>query len=75
MVNYWSADHVYRHHPTAITAFWLVLMVVLNLLRALVFLNIKPCRRAGHSQVYFARLLFSDLYRLDSQNGTPELPP
>jgi hypothetical protein len=36
MVNYWSADHVYRHHPTAITAFWLVLMVVLNLLRAFV---------------------------------------
>lgn len=75
MVNYWSADHVYRHHPTAITAFWLTLMLVLNLFRAFLFLNIKPCRRAGHSQLYFARLLFSDLCRENSSNIPAELSP
>ena len=75
MVNSWSADHVYRHHPTAITAFWLTLMLVLNLFRAFLFLNIKPCRRAGHSQLYFARLLFSDLCRENSSNMPDELSP
>ena len=75
MVNYWSADHVYRHHPTAITAFWLTLMLVLNLFRAFLFLNIKPCRRAGHSQLFFARLLFSDLCRENSSNIPAEPSP
>jgi hypothetical protein len=75
MVNYWSANHVYRHHPTAITAFWLTLMLALNLFRAFLFLNIKPCRRAGHSQLYFARLLFSDLYRENSLNIARGLSP
>ncbi|MDH7512825.1 MAG: transposase [Clostridiales bacterium] len=75
MVISWSADHVYRHHPTAITAFWLTLMLVLNLFRAFLFLNIKPCRRAGHSQLYFARLLFSDLCRENSSNIPAELSP
>jgi hypothetical protein len=75
MVSYWSADHVYCHNPTAITAFWLVLMLVLNLFRAFLFLNIKPCRRAGHSQLYFARLLFSDLCRENSLNIPAEPSP
>ncbi len=30
MVTHWHANHVYRHHPTAITAFWLTLMLVMN---------------------------------------------
>jgi hypothetical protein len=75
MVNSWSADHVYCHHPTAIAAFWLTLMVVLNLFRAFLFLNIKPCRRAGHSQLHFARLLLSDLCRENSSNIPVELSP
>lgn len=75
MVTHWSADHVYCHHPTAITAFWLVLMLVLNLFRAFLFLNIKPCRRAGHSRLYFARLLFSDLCRENSLNIPAERSP
>ena len=42
MVTFWYADHVYKHHPNAICAFWLTLMLVLNLFRAFVHLNIKP---------------------------------
>jgi len=75
MVNYWSADHVYRHHPAAITAFWLTLMLALNLFRAFLFLNIKPGRRAGHSQLYFARLLFSDLSGENSLTSARGLSP
>jgi len=62
MVTYWHADHLYCHHPTAIVAFWLTLMLVLNLFRAFVYLNIKPELRSKHTHLYFARLIFSGLY-------------
>lgn len=62
MITYWHADHVYRHHPNAIPAFWLTLMLVLNLFRAFVYLNIKPCLRYKHSNLYFATLISSGLY-------------
>lgn len=75
MVNYWSADHVYRHHPAAITAFWLTLMLALNLFRAFLSLNIKPSHRAGHSQLYFARLLFADLSGENSLASAQGLSP
>ena len=61
MVIYWHADHLYCHH-TAIVAFWLTLMLVLNLSRAFVYLNIKSELRSKHSNLYFARLMFSGLY-------------
>lgn len=71
MVTYWNADHVYRHHSNAISAFWLTLMLVLNLFRAFVYLNIKPCLRARHSDLYFARMIFAGLY-----DGTyQKIPP
>lgn len=71
MATYWYANHLYRHHPTAITAFWLTLMLVLNLFRAFVYLNIKPELRYKHSNLYFARLCFSGLY-----DGTyQKIPP
>ncbi|WP_176235949.1 transposase, partial [Candidatus Hakubella thermalkaliphila] len=57
MVTYWHANHVYHHHPTAIVAFWLTLMLVLNLFRAFLYLNIKPEWRSKHTQIYFAMLI------------------
>lgn len=62
MVTCWHADHVYRHHPRAIVTFWLTLMLVLNLFRAFLYLNIKPALRSKHTQLYFATLLSSALY-------------
>ena len=71
MVTYWHADHVYKHHPNAIAAFWLTLMFVLNIFRAFVYLNIKPCLRHRHSDLYFTRLIFAALY-----DGTyQKIPP
>lgn len=71
MVTYWHADHVYRHHPNAITAFWFILMLVLNLFRAFVCLNIKPELRYKHSNLYFAMLIFSGLY----DGSLQKIPP
>jgi hypothetical protein len=71
MATYWHANHVYHHNPTAITAFWLTLMLVMNLFRAFVNLNIKPELRAGHTQLHFACLLSAGLY----EDGDSEKPP
>jgi hypothetical protein len=71
MVTYWHGDHVYRHHATAIIAFWLTLFLALNLFRAFVSLNIKPVRRARHTELYFARVLFSALHEETFHNRSP----
>lgn len=71
MVTYWHGDHVYRHHPTAIIAFWLTLLLALNLFRAFLSLNIKPIRRARHTELYFARLLFAALHEETRRNRSP----
>jgi hypothetical protein len=70
MVTYWYVDHVYKHHPTAICAFWLALMLMLNLFRAFIYLNIKPQLRHKHSNLYFARLISLGLY-----DETQKIPP
>lgn len=71
MVTYWSADHIYRHHPVAIIGFWLTLMFALNLFRAFICLNIKPVRRRRHTELYFARLLFAGLQEEIVRNRSP----
>ncbi len=71
MVTYWHADHVYRHHPKAIIAFWLTLFVALNLFRAFVSLNIKPVHRAKHTDLYFAKVIFAGLHEETFPNRSP----
>lgn len=71
MVTYWYADHVYKHHPVAISAFWLTQMLMLNLFRAFIYLNLKAQLRRKHSHLYFARLISSGLYA----ETRPKIPP
>lgn len=71
MVTYRHLDHIYRHHPNAITAFRLTLFFALNLFRAFVCLNIKPVRRARHTDLYFAKLLFAGLQEENFHNRSP----
>jgi len=71
MVTYWYADHVYKHHTNAIAGFWLTLLLVINLFRAFVCLNIKPVLRDKHSNLYFARLIFSALH----ESELVKIPP
>lgn len=56
----WHADHVYRHHPQAILAFWLMVLLALNLFRAFYSLNLKPAFRDRHTQLYMAALIAAD---------------
>lgn len=71
MVNYWHADHLYRHHPNAIIGFVLTLMITLNLFRAFVNLNIKPQLRAEHTDLYFSNRIFTGLYDAALSKGFP----
>lgn len=60
LATYWHADHVYRHHPRAIEAFWLMVLLALNLFRAFYTLNLKPAFRDRHTQIYIASLVAAD---------------
>jgi len=62
MGTVWHADHIYRHEPAAITAFLLTVMATVNLFRAFVLLNIKPCFRARHSFLWFAQQITAGVF-------------
>ena len=62
LVNYWHADHVYRHDPVAIEAFWLLTMLAFILFHAFINLNLKPQIRYKHTKLHWAKLLTAELY-------------
>jgi len=62
LVNGWHADHVYRHDPTAIEAFYLTAFLAFNLFHAFLTLNVKPALRYGKTDSFWARVLASDIY-------------
>jgi hypothetical protein len=73
MVNHWSADHVYKHEPTAMLIFWLTTMIAYNLFQAFFFRNLKAVLRSAVTKRHIARLISSELYQ-----GIPSpiaLPP
>lgn len=61
--NRWHANHVYRHHPQAILALWLMLQLAANLFRTFYRRNLKPALRAACDTLELARRILCDLYR------------
>ena len=61
--NQWHSNHVYRHHPIAIPAFWLLTMLVINVFRAFYLRNLKPQRHRYSSMLHVARCLTAELYK------------
>lgn len=62
LANFWEVNHVYKHDPTAITAFWLIIMLAYNLFHAFICYNLKPQIRKGHTKEYWARVIAAILY-------------
>lgn len=62
LVTYWHADHLYKHHPTAIDAFWLLTMLAYNLFHAFIYLNLKAQLRCRYSKLHWARLIAAEFY-------------
>ena len=57
--NQWHADHYYHHHPTSITALWLLLFIAHALFHCFLR-NLKPCRRQGLPTYVWAWLMLSE---------------
>jgi hypothetical protein len=72
--NRWAADHIYKHHPTAILVFCLMTMLAFNLFYAFFHRNLQPpAYRNRHSAQHVARCLASELYQSLAENRAP--PP
>ncbi len=73
LVTYWQADHVYKQHPVAIEAFWLLIMLAYNLFHVFINLNLKPEIRDKRSKLHWARVIAAELYY--SKAPCPSLVP
>ena len=62
LVNGWHADHIYKHDPDAIEAFYLVVFIAFNIFHAFILLNLKPEERKGKTERYWIRLFISEIY-------------
>jgi len=62
-VNRWHADHVYKHDPRAMTAFWLLCMVAFNLFQAFFARNLKPEYRRRITRQHVSDLIRAELYK------------
>jgi hypothetical protein len=60
LCNQWHADHYFRHDPSSIIAFWLILFMAHTIFHCLMR-NLKPAIRAGHTLLYWAQQILGDL--------------
>lgn len=66
LVTYWHADHVYKHAPVAIEAFWLITMLAYNLFHAFIHLNLKPIVRTAYTKHHLGRMVAAELYGMNA---------
>jgi hypothetical protein len=62
LVNRWHANHVYKHHPTAMLVFFLFSLLCLNVFMAFYLRNLKPAARRAASMLHVAYLIAAELY-------------
>lgn len=58
----WHADHIYKHDPNAIECFLLMAFLAFNIFHAFLALNLKPQIRTGRTQVFWVRLMATEIY-------------
>jgi len=62
IVTRWHADHLYRHHPTAILIFTLLTLLAVNLFFAFYHRNLQLPRHQRLTPLDVARCLASEIY-------------
>lgn len=72
LVNRWHADHVFRHHPTALLIFILFAMLCLNVFMAFYCRNLKPEVRRKVTMLHVGKLIAAELYA--EIRGPPSAP-
>lgn len=66
LVNYWHADHVYRHEPVAIEAFGLLTMLAYILFHVFIRRNLKVVFRKEYTKKHLARLITAEIYAAEN---------
>lgn len=74
LVNGWHADHVYRHDPIAIDVLYLTVFLAFNLFHAFLTLNVKPALRQGKTDLFWIRLMTSEIYAQTSEFSRVRAP-
>jgi hypothetical protein len=74
LVNGWHADHVYRHDPIAIEALYLTVFLAFNLFHAFLTLNVKLALRHGKTDLFWIRLMTSEIYTQTSEFSRVRAP-
>ena len=67
----WHADHIYKHNSNAIECFLLLAFLAFNIFHAFLKLNLKPAIRKGRTQVFWARLMATEIYNGIATNLSP----
>ena len=62
IVHAWHGDHIYKNHPTAIAACYLLLFLAYNLFHAFFTRDLKPALRAAHPMAFFAEKIRAAFY-------------
>lgn len=74
LVNGWYADHVYKHDPDAIEAFYLLAFIAFNTFHAFLVLNLKPEYRQGKTERFWIRIFISEIYPNGLKNNPVRAP-
>ena len=74
LVNGWYADHVYKHDPDAIEAFYLLAFIAFNTFHAFLVLNLKPEYRIGKTEHFWIRIFISEIYPNSLKNNPVRAP-
>jgi len=62
IVHAWHGDHIYKNHPTAIAACYLLLFLAYNLFHAFFTRNLKPALRAAYTMAFFVEKIRAAFY-------------
>ena len=77
LVSRWFANHVYKHHPTAILVFWLLAMLAMlaiNVFYAFYSRNLEPPLRQRNTMRHVAAQVAAELYHGISEALHPRPP-
>jgi len=62
IVNAWHADHIYKNHPNAIAAFYLLVFLACGLFHALLTRDLEPTLRAACTIAFLAEKIRAAFY-------------
>jgi hypothetical protein len=62
IVHAWHGDHIYKNHPTAIVACYLLLFLAYNLFHAFLTRALKPALRAAYTMAFFVETIRAAYY-------------